>query len=456
MEKTLKRLIKSGLDADTMRARIESLAKEFSGSDDNLDETDIAIASSMVICQAAFLDRGADGDTFADKWEKAGWEDLNNDERVAVESRRRSFVTVVEFQRPAENGLFEFIDLLSPEDKPRGAIGVNAATTPRYTRLLAWVCHFPNFSQIGPVGVIVPEELSDELIATVRARAKKKAGLFSRGDPKKWLLENYVEAHKLVNELIVKRREALLASLDANHCEAEYRLKIADSAAAEVLRKRNDFRVDDDLKQSATGAEPLRFVWHRTGDSAGATPPEKREGISMDAFHGGAPTIGNVSVAGGSLKLETFARWKFDFAKQKLTSIFGKNIEFVDEKITDLRTLLAEREFDSALADSKTDESDEDFEGDETEPAHGIPATVERKVVGQNLDNHYRKTLDEPIPMLKNKSPRQAAKDPATRPLLVQWAKGLLNSLDRQRIDGNDPGTDLRWLLEELDLKELL
>jgi hypothetical protein len=456
MEKALRRILTSGSSATVMRARIESLAMDFAVGDKGPGDDELAVASTLAMYQAAFFERGPDGATLTDKWEKANWEGLTNDERVAIDCRRRSFATIVEIQKPAEDGFFEFIDLLDPEGKPRLAVGLNAASTPRYTRSLALVCHFPHFSQIGPVGLIIPMELSDELIATVRARARKKAGLFSRGDPRKWLSENYVEAHKLANELMTKRREALFASLDANHCEAEYRLKIADSAAAEVLKKRNDFSVDDDRRHSATGAEPLRFIWLRTGDSAEATPPEKRKGVSTDASVGGKPTIGNVSVAGGSLKLETFARWKFDYAKQKLGSIFGRNIEFVDEKITDLRTVLAEREFDRALDEDATGGPDSGDGEDDADPAHEIPPAVRRKIIGQHLDEHYRKTLDEPIPMLKNKSPRQAAKDPALRPILVQWAKGLLHSLDSQRMRDNDPGTDLRWLLEELGLKELL
>lgn len=452
-EKAIKRVLASASDKMAFRDRIEACARELSGDDDP-DDNDLASASMMLINQAIYRDPDSNGLTVADKWEKADWEGLTNDERIIVDCRRRAFPTVVEFTKPLSERQFQFVDLFDPENTPCIALGINVTSTPRYTRSLTWVCHFPHFSQVGPVGLIIPADLSEELISAIRARAKKKAGLFSRGDPKKWLAENYMEAHRLVQELITARHNRMMESLDVNHCEAEYRLKVTPAAAEAKLKARNDF-VSEEASQGRN-AGMARFVWLRRGDSADAVSPLKESGLSLDASYDGAPALGNIIIKEGSLKLETFAKWKFNYAKPKIAAILGKDIEFVDEKITDMRTLLANKEFDNALDDS--DAGYGGFADEADEPSRQAPMSehTRKSLMAKHMEEHYRKTLDEPIPMLKNKTPRQAAKDSALRPLLLQWGKGLINQLDQQRVRGDDPGTDLRWLFEELGLTELL
>ena len=64
------------------------------------------------------------------------------------------------------------------------------------------------------------------------------------------------------------------------------------------------------------------------------------------------------------------------------------------------------------------------------------------------LTSHYRKTLDEPIPMLNGLSPRQCAADPALQEEVVGWLKSLENSTERS------PGQtyDFSWMWDELGL----
>ena len=52
-------------------------------------------------------------------------------------------------------------------------------------------------------------------------------------------------------------------------------------------------------------------------------------------------------------------------------------------------------------------------------PQAEIPPEVARAVVHAQMDRHYRETLDQPIPALKGKTPRQAVKTAAGRKLVV-------------------------------------
>jgi len=63
------------------------------------------------------------------------------------------------------------------------------------------------------------------------------------------------------------------------------------------------------------------------------------------------------------------------------------------------------------------------------------------------LLNHYRKTLDEPIPMLNNLSPRACAANPETRENVIHWLKNMeLHNLKTGQL------FDTSWMWEELDL----
>jgi hypothetical protein len=50
-----------------------------------------------------------------------------------------------------------------------------------------------------------------------------------------------------------------------------------------------------------------------------------------------------------------------------------------------------------------------------------------RTIIHQGLDRHYRDLLDQPIPVLGNKSPRAAAKTAKGRVKVVDWIKTLEN-----------------------------
>jgi hypothetical protein len=58
-----------------------------------------------------------------------------------------------------------------------------------------------------------------------------------------------------------------------------------------------------------------------------------------------------------------------------------------------------------------------------------IAPDEERQIVQALLHKHYIETLDLPVPMLGNKTPRQAAKSAKGREKLVQWLKFLETGL---------------------------
>lgn len=84
-------------------------------------------------------------------------------------------------------------------------------------------------------------------------------------------------------------------------------------------------------------------------------------------------------------------------------------------------------------------------------PQAEIPPEVAREVVHAQMDRHYRETLDQPIPALKGKTPRQAVKTADGRNLVVDWLT-LLETGTARADAGAMAGYDFGWMWIELGL----
>ena len=85
----------------------------------------------------------------------------------------------------------------------------------------------------------------------------------------------------------------------------------------------------------------------------------------------------------------------------------------------------------------------------------GLPFEEERRITHESLENHYRRQLDEPIPILGDITPRQATKTAKGREKVVAWLKRLENQLASHEPSGPMAGYDVAWLWEELGVTDL-
>ncbi|MFT5483374.1 MAG: hypothetical protein ACI9GW_002031 [Halieaceae bacterium] len=77
-----------------------------------------------------------------------------------------------------------------------------------------------------------------------------------------------------------------------------------------------------------------------------------------------------------------------------------------------------------------------------------VPVEIQEMLEAQ-LTKHYRQTLDEAIPMLNNKTPRECAADPALRGEVIGWLKSLENMGGHT----SQVSYDFRWMWDELNLE---
>lgn len=72
-----------------------------------------------------------------------------------------------------------------------------------------------------------------------------------------------------------------------------------------------------------------------------------------------------------------------------------------------------------------------------------------QEAMDAHLTTHYRQTLDDSIPMLNGKTPRECAADPALRNDVIGWLKYMENTDKRSP----QPSYDFTWMWDELNLE---
>ena len=92
-----------------------------------------------------------------------------------------------------------------------------------------------------------------------------------------------------------------------------------------------------------------------------------------------------------------------------------------------------------------------------SEPAPAIAPEVATPLIHAMLDRQYRATLDEPVGMLGDITPRAAVRTAAGRGRVAGWLKYLENCSSSSQLDRNDPMVtyDFTWMWSELGIENL-
>lgn len=166
------------------------------------------------------------------------------------------------------------------------------------------------------------------------------------------------------------------------------------------------------------------------------TPAPKGPGIRLDSqIAGGRHTRGTLELRARALVLETNSPARAEEAQRALADLLGAHIG---------APLTSQTTVEQARAKRARRPLDPEQETAGMDPA--LAARLER----QFLDEHYRKILDEPIPALGDRSPRECAKTNQGRTALIEWLKQLENNELRRAAQNGKPPYDAAWIWQEL------
>ena len=155
-------------------------------------------------------------------------------------------------------------------------------------------------------------------------------------------------------------------------------------------------------------------------------------GIVLGQVMSGVTVLGVLELKGKALTLSVNSIARADQGKALIMDTLG---DLLKPPLTAIRTVeqvMAERDHIGDLP-----EEDE------------IPPDIARQIVHDHLDQHYRDTLEQPVPALGGKTPRQAVRSAAGRKKVVEWLKLIENR------SASQPGSplaeyDFGWIWEEL------
>jgi hypothetical protein len=383
------------------------------------------------------------GRTVADLWEEEGWAGLNNDERFMMKYRRRSFPTIVEARKVLSGNAIECADLLDAGGAPFVIFDRSLAWgTDRFSRYFIWVTHYPHFSRLEGSGLVVPENVYEGFLRLVRGRAR---GMNTR---RAFLAKRYGDLCAVLRRLIAKRSDTMLKGMDLTHGRAEYAITGSREAVREILREKQDFDPDDRDPEPGDPDGTEYYAWLRRGESK-KIEEEMGSFFRHDEKSPVVGSLGTLKLTPDRLIIEIFGERKYEFAKEMAEKYFGKEVRLDQESVEDLSEKLLEGLRERRENPSAHPPTPPPGEGER------IPREVERGIIEEFYRDHYTKFLDDPVPALKGRTPRESAADPAMRPLLVELMKSHVKQVSAMcREKGIEMSID--WVLEELGLRELL
>ncbi|TRD15663.1 hypothetical protein [Palleronia caenipelagi] len=163
------------------------------------------------------------------------------------------------------------------------------------------------------------------------------------------------------------------------------------------------------------------WVWIETGKTRHSTASE------------GYPVFGSVDLKGRALIVNVDSAARAAKAEAVITDLLG---EVLRPPLTTIETVGQV----SAAGEATADADD------------AIPPELVQQILQEQMDLHYRSTLDSPLPMLDGLSPREAARDPSMRDKVVGWLKHLENGSARS--NAATAGYDFTWMWRELGVMD--
>jgi hypothetical protein len=186
--------------------------------------------------------------------------------------------------------------------------------------------------------------------------------------------------------------------------------------------------------------ENVKF-WNWLEDKPkGREKAKHADALSFDAtMDNGLRVLGNVELKGRFLHLSTNSAARAEKGTALIRQALG---DIVGTPLTEIRTI------EQMMAERPPRERGE--------AASNVPPEIAEQVVHQFMDRQYRETLDQPVGMLGNKTPRQAVKSAAGRQKVAEWLKYLENQSANQPNPADPMATyNFAWMWKELGVHDL-
>ena len=246
--------------------------------------------------------------------------------------------------------------------------------------------------------------------------------LFARILSQFWMFDAVVQARAPAPELRNTDDEAMV------FCEVRFPLEGDEVRVAAVLDGIEEFEREED--------GVARWRWFAAGSPLQRAAPYRRGRPVAESSQNaiGTTSLGYAETTKGALVLPVNSRARAGRGRDLLASRLGGLVG---------PALIAQQAPERALEEQAGQAPDE--------PAISPEEPVQ--VIHSYLDEHYRRTLDDPLPMLDGKSLREAAAARKGRGRVIDWLKQLENTEHRSAAQRGHRPHDTAWLWRELGIE---
>ena len=244
------------------------------------------------------------------------------------------------------------------------------------------------------------------------------APIFSRH----WTVDTIMQLQAPLPELRNSDGEAIV------FCEVRFPIAGDEAKVAAVLDGIEAFEREAD--------DEAHWAWLAPGspfdrmDGDGEDPPaaDADDTIPMTS-------LGDAALRGGALVLAVNSEERAERGRDLLASRLG---DLVGSPLTSHQDPI------QAMAEYAGEPEDEP----------GLPPEEAARIIHAYFDEHFRRTLDEPLPVLDGKTPREAAATPEGRDQAIDWLKRLENTEHHRATQQGEKPYDTAWIWRELGLKD--
>lgn len=205
--------------------------------------------------------------------------------------------------------------------------------------------------------------------------------------------------------------------------------------AAGVTQKEVAARVNGIISMAQETAKFWNWLESKPKQNA-----SKRSAPSFDTtMDSGERVLGNIELKAKSLHLSTNSAQRAEAGMRLIEQALGDLLRAPQTETRTIEQLMAEQPANEEAA-----------------PASDIPPEIAEPLIHQFMDRQYRAMLDQPISMLGNKTPRQAAKSAADRQKVADWLKYLENQSSHPHNPTDPMATyNFAWMWHELSIIDL-
>jgi hypothetical protein len=189
----------------------------------------------------------------------------------------------------------------------------------------------------------------------------------------------------------------------------------------------------------AASATSWNWISRQHPASALRAGKQSQHSLTFETWHeDGALVLGNVALEDKALVLNVNSRKRSDLGRALLSEVLGRRVGEPSVKTESVEQIMASR--------------------DDAEPRQEFDTPDEERcaIIHDQMNRHYRRVLDEPVPALGGETPRATVKTESGRVKVAEWLKMMENrTAESGEHNSAMASYNFSWLWTELGIIEL-